>query len=806
MRPGHARTFRCQLAVALLAAGLAPAAVAQRAAHAGPAHVGVVLDGPSPNTAAWRAEFEREILAFFGAEGPIDFPDELRLEGDWTPAGAAAVLDRLLAPGGADIVVALGPIASDELAHRRDVPKPAIAALIIDATVQQLPTEHGASGVRNLAYVDIAYTTSRTLEVFHDVVPYRHLAVLVHPGLVAAIPQLRTRIEEQAAKLGVTMDVVPVVASAADALNAIPAGTDAVYLAALEQLPPAGRDSLISGLNARRIPTFSALGAADIQQGALVSYVPPDDAARRARRVAGLIRRILDGEDAGTMPVALTAISRLTINMATARTIGFSPDWTALTEAELIHEQAPATGPSWSLARVGQEAVRTNLDLQAADRTVAAGQQDVRVSRSGLLPQVRGEATGTLIREETAAASLGQQAERQGEAAVNFSQSVYSDQTWAEYSVARHTQVARVADRRRTRLDVVLRATTAYLDVLRTRAIARVERENVALTRSNLEVAELKERTGAAGLSDVYRWQSELATSRRRVLDADARVQVAALELNSVLDRPLEEAFSTEDATTDDPALVTSEPRLLGYFANPATFATFRDFMVTEGVAASPEIQALDAQIAAQRRIGTAARRSFFLPTLTLQGGWNDVVSRGGAGSTAPSLGGLVVPRAPDATWSLQLRAALPFFTGFARTATAAQASIDLDRLAIQRRSVALGVGQQVRAALQVSGASWANIRQAREAAEAARKNLDLVTDAYGRGAVNIITLLDAQQSALAANEAAANAVYDFLVDLMKVQRAAGEFDFFRSPEDRAAYFQRLDEFYRTAGTTPAPR
>jgi hypothetical protein len=59
---------------------------------------------------------------------------------------------------------------------------------------------------------------------------------------------------------------------------------------------------------------------------------------------------------------------------------------------------------------------------------------------------------------------------------------------------------------------------------------------------------------------------------------------------------------------------------------------------------------------------------------------------------------------------------------------------------------------------------------------------------------------------ALAANEAAANAVYDFLVDLMKVQRAVGEFDFFRSPEDRAAYFQRLDEFYRSAGTTPAPR
>ena len=82
----------------------------------------------------------------------------------------------------------------------------------------------------------------------------------------------------------------------------------------------------------------------------------------------------------------------------------------------------------------------------------------MRLSRSALLPQVQGDATGTLTREETAASSLGQQAQRQGEASVSFSQYVFSDQTWAEYTIAQHQQEGRVADRRRTRLDVVLRA------------------------------------------------------------------------------------------------------------------------------------------------------------------------------------------------------------------------------------------------------------------------------------------------------------------------------------------------------------
>lgn len=790
-----ARGWQPALALLLLL-GLPRPGAAQR-------HVGVLLDGPSPLNDSLRAGFVREIEAFFGAERPIDFPARHSLAADWTPMGVNAALDRLLADPDVDLVLALGPIGSNELVRRKTLPKPAIAALIVDAAVQDVHAQNGTSGVRNLSYIDVAYTTSRTLQLFHSIVAYRKLAVLVHPGLLAAIPQLRDRAASQVEALGAAILFVPVTTSAADALRAIPADVDAAYLTPLEQLPLPGLDSLISGLNVRRLPTFSYIGRREVARGTLVSYAPEDDLSRRARRVAGNIRRILNGENAGTLPVDLASVAQLTLNMATARAIGFSPDWITLTEADLLNEEAPDAGPSWSLARVGQEAVRVNLDLRAAERKVASGREDVRIARAALLPQIEAGATGTAIREATAAASLGRQAEREAQGSVSFSQVVYSDKSWANYSISRHTQRGRVADRRRTELDVVLQATTAYLDVLRTRAIARVERENLRLTRSNLDVAQLKERTGAGGLSDVYRWQAELAQSRRNVIDADARVQVAGLGLNAALNRPLEEPFRTEDAAADDPALITGEPRLFGYFANPATFAVFRDFMVVEGQAASPELQALDAALAAERRAGSAARRAFFLPTLTLQGSLSDVVSRGGAGATPPSIGGVTLSRPPDNTWSVRLQASLPLFAGFARTATLSQTNIEVDRLTTERQATALSVSQQIRAALHVAGAAWAGIRQAREAADAARKNRELVTDAYARGAVNIITLLDAQQSALSSEEAAANAVYDFLVDLMKVERAAGQFGFFRTPEERDAFVRRLDEFYRAAGVAP---
>jgi outer membrane protein len=776
-------------------------AVAQRSGGAA-VRVGVVLDGPSLAADSDRTILEQEVLGF-GAGPGVEFPARYRLTGDYTVAGVAAALDRLLAEKEVDVVLALGPIGSHELARRRSLAKPSIAALVIDAGVQGLPNAGGVSGVRNLSYIDVAFPISRTFEVFREVVPYRRLALLVHPGIPAAIPALAARAEQEAKAHGSAVTIVPVTSSADQALRAIPGDADAVYLASLEQLPPAAVDSLIQGLIRRRLPTFTLHGRRDVERGVLVSYSSEDDLARRARRVASTIQRIHSGEDPGTLPVALASVSQLTINLATARAIGFSPGWDVLTEAVLLNEEAPATGPVWSLAGVGRQAVVSNLDLKAAEQSVATGAQDTRLGRASLLPQVQAEASGTVIREATAASSLGQRAEREGAAKLVFSQTIYDDQSWANYRIAQNGEKGTFAQRRRTELEVVLRATTAYLNVLRTQAIARVERENLSLTRSNLDVAQLKERVGASGLSDVYRWQAELAQSRRRVLDSDARVQVAALELNSALNRPLEEAFQTADAGVDDPALLISDPRLLGYLDNPATFAVFRDFSVAEGVQASPEVQGIELQIASETRRSTAAKRSFFIPSVALEGGLSSVLSRGGSGSETPTIAGIPLSRGPDETWSLQLKATLPLFTGFAQSARVSRASSEVERLTLARQGTALGVSQQIRGALQLAAASWANIAQARLAADAARKNLDLVTDAYGRGAVNVITLLDAQQSALESNEAAANAVYDFLIDLMKAQRASGGFDFFYTAEERSAYYQRLESFFLAAGYTP---
>jgi len=97
--------------------------------------------------------------------------------------------------------------------------------------------------------------------------------------------------------------------------------------------------------------------------------------------------------------------------------------------------------------------------------------------------------------------------------------------------------------------------------------------------------------------------------------------------------------------------------------------------------------------------------------------------------------------------------------------------------------------------ALNRTRASYPSISLSRDASDSANRNLTLITDSYVQGIKSIIELLDAQNQALTADQAAANAVYNFLVDLMSVQRAMGEFIIFFPKEQRQAWQERAEQY-----------
>jgi outer membrane protein TolC len=749
--------------------------------------VAVILDQESPRFAPQIAAFQREVRGFF-RPGEIELLPPLT--GDGTAAGVQALLGRTMADPSVTAVVTLGAIGSHLLARSRPA-KPSVAGIVIDAAWQGVSRQGDVSGVPNLAYVDQSYPVDRTLADFHRLIPFKRLAVILDRNLVQAIPQLEAGAAGLVRALGAEA-VILAAASVKEIFESLPAEVDAVYLTPLPGLTDAELSTLLAGLNARRLPTLSYLADPDVAAGALASFEPSENWQRRTRRVAVNLQRILAGENAGGLPVRLVSAPRLTLNLATARQIGYSPGWSLLTDAELVGVDSAGPADSLSLAESMRMAATVNLDLAAAELEVASGNQSVKRARSALLPQLESRLSQTFTREGTAQASFGQQPERLLDGGLTFSMPLFAEQAWAGYGAEKHRQQAREAERDEQRLDVVLDAATAYLNVLRSRTLAQVRRSDLTRTRSNLEVARLREGVGSSSRADIYRWQGEVADARRELIAAEAQVRVATLELKQVLRWKLDRPLGQLPVSLNDPALLAADTTILGWFDQPARFQALSGLLIDEALRSSPELARSDAAIAAQKRQQTAASRAFYLPEVALQGGMSTVLNRGGEGSTTPSLPSSTTPVAPDMSWQVRLQVSMPLFTGMERTATRTQTQLELERLQVQHESVRLAVDRRVRSTLESAASSYAAIGLTRDAAEAAARNYELVSDAYARGAASITTLLDAQTAALTSEESAANAVHDFLLDLMRVERAMGTFGILRPAEQRAAFLNRL--------------
>ncbi len=777
--------------------------------------VGVVFDGEASVTGQLFDLVKQEVLTLTEGEFDVRFETGDVRYGDWTVRSIDAVVQSLLDDPEVDLVIALGPLSSQTFCCREALPKPVIAGIVIDAQLQNLPQKDGASGVHNLNYLTFPSSFERDLELFQEIVPFRKLTVVFNRWFLDEVPEIGEQIRQAVAQRDLGFDLIAIGDSVEEGLAAIPKDAEAVYMAPLLHLSEADRTRFIEGLKKRYLPSFSLFGVAEVSLGVLAGQRDAAFYNRLARRIALNVQRILLGEDPATIPVAVPDRRRLVINMETARAIGIYPPWHLLTEADLLNEK-PEEFQVLTLREAVELAIDANLDLAAKTRDVAAGAQAVRQARAVLRPQLDFGLTGIQIDRDRAGMDFSAQAERTWTSSLTLTQLIYSDPALANVKIQGRAQLSREQELQQLRLDVVQETMVTYMGVLLAQTVEEIRKSNLEVSRSNLELAQVRRAVGTAGPGEVYRWESEVATARRDLVGARADTYQARVALNRLLHRHLEEGFRTQDVTLDlvmdrrrsrlddavaaddKPTLFRSRQQVLGYTLTPLHFEIFRQFMVDEGLGRAPELAQLDAAIDAQERALLAARRSFWSPEVALQAGLDHVVETGGEVSS-------IVDSMEDTSWSLALSATLPLFSGGARGAEVAEAEEALAGLELQREALSERLEQLIRSELFLTNASYSGIQLSREAAAAAHKNLDVVTDSYSRGVVNVLDLLDAQNASLQADLAAATALYQFFIDLTDVERAVNWFEVERTPQEQAAWFSRLEKFFADHGLKPRP-
>jgi len=762
--------------------------------------IGMVLDGPYELNEEYLSFWLNEILELTRADFDVKFPEDKRIVADWTAKGVKAAMDTLFADPEVDLIIAMGLIASHDVAKRDNIPVPVIAPWILDAELMEFPYKDGTSGVKNLNYVNLSERTTREVQSFLEVVEFKKAAYLFNSSYLEAIPEIKTRGANLLKKIGIDLQVIGVGKSIDSALSELSPDTEAVIVGPLTQIPRTDFTRLIDELIKHKLPSFTSFDVNDVDRGIMASVIA-DVSQQVARRVALNTQRILLGEEPGSMPVDISIGEQLRINMATVRAIGVYPPWKVLIKAELLNEEITDLERKLSLNSAVQEAITVNLELAARERFVSAGAQDVKQARSRLLPQIDLLGTGIVIDKDRAEASFGSQAQRTLSGSVTATQVIYSEPAWANLDIQKSLQKSREWDFEQLQLDITLATSTAYLNVLRAKTFQKIQRDNLKRIRTNLEIARVREATGMAGPAEVYRWESALATNQKAAMDANTQRMLAEIELNRLLHRPLDEPFITLEVGMDDLELYTNE-EVLRLTTNIRSMEVFRKFMVQEGLNASPELASLNAAIETQERILRSATNSFWMPTLALQGEVSHIFVKGGAGSSS-SLGlpqSFAFPEMDSTSWNIGFSLFFPLFKGGEKLVVRTKAQKELEYLNFQKQAITERIEQRILSAIYLTGSSYVGIEQASDAAEAANKSLEIVQNAYTQGAVSILSLLDAQNAAFNADQAAANAVYDFLLDLLEMERSTGRFEFFMSDEERQALLERMRVFYKKFG------
>ena len=763
----------------LLTFGAAPAVAQQRF------DIAIIDDGAQNRLSDVRQIYIDELLALTGNEFDVrlrNFP------GTWTKESIEAAFEAAYADPEIDLLLITGFVASQLGTQRKDYPKPTFLPLILDPGLLPKAPVDGKSGIPNLSYLIVYSDFGEDLDSIAELLDVDRIALFIDEELSESIPQLR--VSANAICELRNIELVEIRHDGADhrLVDRVPDGTDAVFVSGLPRMPEEDFQALVEAINARGLASYSFVGTQDVEAGLLMTSSETRDIGRQARLNALNMQAVMLGQRAEDQSVFATARKQYTINMATARELGISPTFNILSIATLINEQPEVTGEEYGLGEVALRAIRQNQDLVSQSFGTRAGAEDIASARAELLPRLDGSASYD-TRKQSPVVQSGLFAERSTDAVLALQQVLYADPLAANLAIQRQLQASREASLNEFRLDIVQLATSAYYSVLNAQSQLKVQENNLAVTRRNLELAKDRVELGTSSSADIYRWEAEEARARIRVLDARAAVDQAWNQLNRLLNLPQDERLPLREAEFNDPFVITRD-EFDTLITRPADYALFSQLVIARGISRAPEIAQIDAQLTAKQRELKSLRRETWLPKFTVGGQYSSNLGQSGLGA-GPTAGQDLED------WSVGVQATIPLFAGGGRRADISRASLELSQLQALRQSAAEKVEESIRLQLHAAQADYGRIDLSRVAAESARRNFELVADAYARGAVTIIELLDAQDASLTADAAAADSVYRFLTTIMALQRAAGGYDFLLSQQEREALATELRNYMR---------
>ena len=435
--------------------------------------------------------------------------------------------------------------------------------------------------------------------------------------------------------------------------------------------------------------------------------------------------------------------------MLKTRMNGFALMVLALAPAALAQDSTPL---KLSLKDAVTLALRQNPQVILANLDVSQSQQDTRIARSALLPQVNGTLGGSDHRfniQTAFGSGFPGLAEHAGpfwvaQAGIGFSAPVFDLTLWNRYRSSQMAQDSRRSQELTVREESVLLVVSQYLGSQRAAAEVDAAQSRVDLAQALHDQAADLQKNGAGTGIDTLRANVQLQNEKQRVIVARTSLETSLYALARLL--------------SIDPQRKIELADQVNFFDTPEVSI---DQSLERAYAARPELrQVLNEEQRASLEVKTAAQER--LPKVSLSGFWLE------QGLTPPSA-------IPVYTYEADLN--IPLFTGGRIQAARDKASLAIRQLKQQEQEIRNHIALEVKTAAAQLESARSQVDVASLGVSLARQEVEQARDRFQAGVANNIEVVTAQDELARANDNQIAALYRYNQSRADLAHAAGQME-----------------------------
>ncbi|MGB1557634.1 MAG: TolC family outer membrane protein [Oceanococcaceae bacterium] len=428
------------------------------------------------------------------------------------------------------------------------------------------------------------------------------------------------------------------------------------------------------------------------------------------------------------------------------------PRTASLSAALLLGLAMPSLAQAGQLLSLHEMASVSDPAVAAARAQAEAEKAQAGVFRANLLPTLGATGAVTRSRDETSNSNFVGFEDTLTYSTnysygVQLSQPLFDAAAFARYAQVDDQLALAMAGSQIAEQELILRVATQYFDWLAAQDNLRFAQAELAAIRRALEQAEVRYEVGLAAITDKQEAQARFDLARATELSAAAQLRSRTQALRALTGSVPDKAYVLgEMALQDAPAPGNPEP------------------WVERALSDNLELLRADKQAEIARLEKNVARAGHY-PTL-------DLVAEHSFSDTSDAQLGR-----ESTTDQASLRLNLPLFSGGATRARHKQAAANHLAAEAQAESTRRDVEQRTRDAYDGVVTGAASVSALQQAVRSANTARDAVQAGVEVGTRTNVDLLDAERELFRARRDLARARYDYLLNVLQLERAVGSLD-----------------------------